>query len=397
MILLFYIYIIFSSCVVLAADVKDEACHVRTDLETKTYQEVGKIFPGNFIENIEGNFYVFGREIQFGDSNKIYRIKNNINLLDMNEEYLNFKRDNHLPSVSAGTEAIFDHGIFYINGKKASIHSVNIFEEGFRFVIDKDFHIFITNEGNHVSILSGQYVLCAGILKFNEQGRIVFLSNSTGHYHSSDYQLIVVSRYLHNKGMLSEDAIMNAYNTGRLTLKELFNKEIPAPEGLLVIENPSRQPLSITQGNITSHNNVEELNKEVGLARKVLDIIYYEQDQKHKEHIRLHEQHMNGQHSLHETPDSTSLENNPPSPHGDLYQKIIDIKNHYMNETQIGRSVKTRMLPHHLIGGCTNSEKTAYFSQAEERYKILKNTRPHKDLWIEIIGDDASDESTSLH
>ena len=196
--------------------------------------------------------------------------------------------------------------------------------------------------------------------------------------------------------MLSEDAVMSAYNTGRLTLKELLNKEIPAPEGLLVIESPSRQTPSVIQENITSYNNAEELDKEVGLARKVLDIIYYEQDQKHKEHRRLHEQYMRGQYNLDETLDSVSLKNNPLPPYGDLYQKVIDIKNHYLDETRIGCNVKTRTLPPHLIGMSTNSEEVAYFSQAEEDYKILKKTRPHKDLWIQIIGDDASGESTSL-
>ena len=46
-----------------------------------------------------------------------------------------------------------------------------------RYVIDSEYRLFVSEEAIHSQILGGKYVACAGILKFDENGKIASRSH----------------------------------------------------------------------------------------------------------------------------------------------------------------------------------------------------------------------------
>lgn len=87
-------------------------------------------------------------------------------------------------------------------------------EEDVIYAIDQYKNIFIQNKdygGHHPSLLRGKTGLCAGHISFVD-GKIVFLSNNTGHYRAHTYHLLKTIQML-DKDLFSKNCIIRCTKT----------------------------------------------------------------------------------------------------------------------------------------------------------------------------------------
>lgn len=92
---------------------------------------------------------------------------------------------------------------------------------------------------HHSSFLAGGDVLAAGKL-MTSGGKVVFISNNSGHYRPSAQYLLQAIKHFHDLGVLSPDAIIDFRHHGKLGLKE----------GLEVLKNDllAQQNLAVHEG-----------------------------------------------------------------------------------------------------------------------------------------------------
>ena len=182
------------------------------------YDQLGTIFPHIVEQESGGTRRYLVRELSVAvprlERLEQYNLPNNINCNNIHEKYSLFKNSNEKYVENTGIKTIFAGNSFYYQGQRAHLNSTNVFKEGFRYVVDEKFNLYINNDKTsvHTNLLGGQYVLCAGILNFNEYGKIVYISHSSGHYQPAEYQLQFIVRYFAKEGNLSADAMVGVWD-----------------------------------------------------------------------------------------------------------------------------------------------------------------------------------------
>jgi hypothetical protein len=288
-------------------------------------------------------------------------------ITEMNRRYVRFKESKNSPSFSEGKLLCFQDGAFYCDGERITLNTFNIFEE-LRYAVDEHFGLNVTNEGNHACILGGQYVLLAGIVKFNEYGQIAYLDNATGHICSNPHQLQQVARHFWSKGMLDPNCIIGFWDGGDNSLASFLVKELPFLEG--AVRYPSSDVIPKEAFEFV-HLDSE---RERSLAVKILEIW------RHREHI-VHLEF----HAIPTSYDAMEREKlqkelgdyNVNIPHDDLYGNIVSIYDHYTREKWMRKDIEGR--------GChifSREEKDKFAIQLDE----LKRKRPNEILWAQIFG-----------
>jgi len=132
-----------------------------------------------------------------------------------------FRKDGIIPA---------DTTLFY--GKRALLYVISPDKKiycgrGARFIL------------HHSSFLAGEEVIAAGKL-MTSNGKVIFMSNNSGHYRPSAEHLLQAAQHFHDLGVLSPDAIIELRHCGKLGLKE----------GIEVLKNAilAQQNLSINEG-----------------------------------------------------------------------------------------------------------------------------------------------------
>jgi hypothetical protein len=107
---------------------------------------------------------------------------------------------------------VCEEGVFTIGGKPCSTnlnHSAHSGEGYAVFVIGPEKKMHLGNHGMtkdekyffHSSFLSDAAVFCAGEIKIDEHGKLVALSNKSGHYKPGDLENLFLLRYLEERGV----------------------------------------------------------------------------------------------------------------------------------------------------------------------------------------------------
>ena len=96
----------------------------------------------------------------------------------------------------------------------------------FLYVISQDKKIYSGRGAkyilHHSSFLAGESVLAAGKL-MTSNGKVIFISNNSGHYRPPAQYLLQAIRHFHDLGVLSPDAVIECRHHGKLISKtELY-------------------------------------------------------------------------------------------------------------------------------------------------------------------------------
>ncbi len=323
--------------------------------------ELGEIFPHIVEQKIGETRRYMVRELTIGAPVvEQYTLPNNINNNNIHEKYLSFKKLNERHVKYTGIPANFSDNSFYYQGQKAHLNSTNVFKEGFRYVVDENFNLYINNDKTsvHTNLLGGQYVLCAGILNFNEDGKISYMSHSSGHYQPAERQLQFIVGTFAREGKLANDATVGVWDGwgDPLSWQEFLQKKTPPPiKEIEEIQQEYDSPPCL------EGSTIEEDAK--SLTRKIFDILHHADLEAHFSSPTCTykfgaDYTFNRLSLLKVTMDLSQLMR--ARPHQDLYQKVLDIKDHFFQEDQ---------------------------EKDEGRHAELKAKRPHTKLWKEIFGE----------
>lgn len=133
--------------------------------------------------------------------------------VDSNEKNLNIPRVTYLnPEQQTLYKANLENNTVKIFGGPADTSTTQGDKAGFAaFVMDEDQNIYIAekerNEFQHSSFLSGSDVSCAGLLKI-KHGKVIAISNESGHYKPDDLDLAIAITVLRNKNVLAPNFVI---------------------------------------------------------------------------------------------------------------------------------------------------------------------------------------------
>lgn len=139
----------------------------------------------------------------------VYEIPENATRL--NEIYFSFKNRNNGESYFFSDQIKFIKGIAYHNNQ--IVTEIVGSGERQKYVMDVNGHLYISNEQtfSHATLLNGAYCLCAGILSFNEQGKVTYIANGSGHIKPSQEQFYAACKYLDYIEALSPNCTVKIY------------------------------------------------------------------------------------------------------------------------------------------------------------------------------------------
>lgn len=90
-----------------------------------------------------------------------------------------------------------------------------------------DFHILVEEFGaGHSDVLRGENAVCSGYVCFDEDGKIRFICNGSGHYTPKSTQLHNAVSILHEQNVFAKNAQVQGHLEGMLPV-EAFLKEHP--------------------------------------------------------------------------------------------------------------------------------------------------------------------------
>lgn len=198
----------------------------------------------------------------------------------LNQEYINYKERNGLEVKRLGKVLSFDHGRCCLDQTPLGMNNCNFFGEGLRYVIDEHGKTYIPDDDiTHEKILGGQYIICAGMLKFNENSKIVYLDNHTGHYLASDYHLHQATLILGAQDMLAPDVVIKIWGKDLIHDYSQFLKlEFKAPDTIMQLDIEEGEP-----DFLTSRRNYI-VPPTYSRAHKYLHIMFYLQELNAEEH-----------------------------------------------------------------------------------------------------------------
>lgn len=133
--------------------------------------------------------------------------------VDNNEKNLNIPRVTYLNSEQQKLyKANLENDTVKIFGGLADTSTTQGDKPGFAaFVMDDDHNIYIAekerNEFQHSSFLSGSDVSCAGLLKI-KHGKVIAISNESGHYKPDDLDLAIAITVLRDKNVLDPNFVI---------------------------------------------------------------------------------------------------------------------------------------------------------------------------------------------
>ncbi len=326
-------------------------------------QKAIEIFPHLIGLEQNGKIRYLTREYWFGGDpchqTKFLISSKDIDYQNINKEYMKFKKDNELGSFRDGRELIFQNGSFYCEGKKVSMRTFDFLDEC-RYIIDENYRLFVSQTANHSQLVMGQYVLCAGIVKFDETGKICYIDNATGHICSNDFQRQDVIRYLWNRGMLAQDAITSEWNAlgSPVECSDFLKQKIDRPGNVLIFTDKKTDSDEATASPSSSSTE----NKR-SLARQVLDVTTHK-----KAELRVEEQILSFdiQHFYH-GPSSVSKEDlqkqkeqlTANRPHKGSYDTILAARDYVEKQKRYKRVIDLGgEIPPHLWVTLTSPEQS---------------------------------------
>ncbi len=75
----------------------------------------------------------------------------------------------------------------------------------------------------HSAFRAGQYVMCAGEIIVDDEGKITNLNSNSGHMMPPDINLFISAIYLYSKGIIEHDCIVSPYTHEEITVRELIS------------------------------------------------------------------------------------------------------------------------------------------------------------------------------
>lgn len=133
--------------------------------------------------------------------------------VDKNEANLNIPRVTYLNLEQQKLyKANLDNNAVKIFGGPADTSTTQGDKPGFAaFVMDNEHNVYIAekerNEFQHSSFLSGADVSCAGLLKI-KHGKVIAISNESGHYKPDDLDLAIAITVLRDKNILAPNFVI---------------------------------------------------------------------------------------------------------------------------------------------------------------------------------------------
>lgn len=288
-------------------------------------------FPSNITMKINNEERLLGREINFCDN---LHESNNVKISASNYphplDYIKFKKSLGLNNQNPVFLAYNQAGCFWeMEGEKLTPTTINLFSEGMRFLYNTDFKVVTGFGGNHATFLNGNYVFCAGLIKFDENGCICSISNDTGHMQSIKIQLQQMVADLHRIGAISPFIHLTDWQRKKINLEDCLSSPINAEEFEGVKQVSTPEIVSRNYKEVVLDNALVEKDhfSEKPLALKVLEILDHKSQ---LENLSTVPPHLCGNKEASELylektkNEKKLLEENKP--HEEIYDQVLEIQ-----------------------------------------------------------------------
>ena len=119
------------------------------------------------------------------------------NVTELNELYFDFKNRNNWNAYFCNYQIKFsNNGIARYGAEVATYKLFGVVP--IRYVMGVDGHLYISNRDaiSHSTLINGAYCLSAGMMLLNEEGKIAYFDNMSGHIQPSDEQFQAACKYL---------------------------------------------------------------------------------------------------------------------------------------------------------------------------------------------------------
>lgn len=87
-----------------------------------------------------------------------------------------------------------------------------------------DLHILASGSVNHNNVLLGENAVSAGYVTFDKEGKIVLITNGSGHYQPKGTQLHNAVSILHNQNVFAKNAEVQGHSEGNLPVETFLKK-----------------------------------------------------------------------------------------------------------------------------------------------------------------------------
>ena len=267
-------------------------------------------------------------------------------------------KENAAGALYKGKELTIQNGTTYL-GEEELRKAHPSLNSRFDYFIDEDLHVYAGLMGGHYAMKGGEYGVAAGELWFDENGKIVFMTNRTGHYGCSEAQMQLSIRFFKDRGFMADDALCAPHMATPLVSPNewlaSYSKEASA-DGAAPVISHADHPLVSEVARLKSlpihFPEIEGSAKSIG-----------------RRFIELNDLHRNAK----TTPiDHTKLDEN------DL--KILEIIEHNALEDAMKNGMtamfNSRGWVHASLIGVPNHQAVA-----QKEWERLKANRPHPELY----------------
>lgn len=238
---------------------------------------------------------------------------------DLFLQYEVLKLDNKLETISKGNKVIFNDGRCYIGEILCDYKLLHNFPNRLNYVLDINGILYVSNS-MHTHILNGNYVLSAGEIVFNDIGKVVYISNKSGHYKPRFAQLITMLKFLNHNNVLAPDLLVADGNSNIISNEQIIQyvSERQYPK-YLSCENRFDFLLNTLEG-------IDLNNKKLDICARVIEVGEHYKQSLHLKYMGL-------------TSCTTEI------PHPDIYEKVVDlldIQQRLANLSSIKREVENQ-------------------------------------------------------